>query len=204
MARAARGQQQNNDPEPDDDQEPDEDDQDEDDQEEEDDSDYKPPSKQEWEDTQAALKKANSEAKRFRTQLRNAKKATSGDTDEEQERAAERVAAQWKPRLVKSAARAALAEAGAKKTAIARLARAIDLDSVEVDDDGEIDGLEDQIEELKDDLPELFKDEDDDDTPPRRKRKLGKTDAGARSANGSKTTQKDASTRQAEALLGRR
>jgi len=203
MARAARGEQ-SDDVEPDDEQEPDEDEdqEDEPDEEGDDDSDeYKPPTRKEWEATQAALKKANTEAKRFRTQLKNARKSTAGESSEDQQAAEDRVAAQWKPRLVKSAARAALAEAGAKKHAIARLARSIDLDSVEVDDDGEVD-LEDQIEELKEDLPELFDDEDDEPTP-RKKRRLGKTDVGARSSNGSKTTAKDASTRQAEAILGR-
>jgi minor structural protein GP20 len=201
MARAPRGQ--NNDPEPEeDDQEPDDDDQEPD--EDEGDDDYTPPTKEEWANTQAALKKANTEAKRFRTQLRNTRKETQGESSTDQQAAEDKVIAQWKPRVVRSEARAALASAGAKTHALAKLARMIDLDDVEVDDDGEVSGLDDLIEELKDDLPELFKDDDDDDTPPRRtKRRLGKTDAGARSSNGSKTTQKDSSTRQAEALLGR-
>jgi len=197
MAKATR----TDDVEPEEEETEPDDDQEDDDQEEDDDG-YKAPTRQEWEEAQTALKRANATAAKFRTQLKNAKKATAGDPDEDRERAEERVAAQWKPRLVKSAARAALAEAGAKKTAIARLSRSIDLDSVEVDDDGEIEGLDDQIEELKDDLPELFKDEDDDDAPPKRRRKLGRTDAGAR-GNNSKVTQKDSTTRQAEALFGK-
>jgi minor structural protein GP20 len=200
MARAARSQQND---EPDEEEvEPDDDDQEDDDQEEEEDEEYKPPTAAEWKSTQAALKKANTEAKRFRTELRNArKKATDADADPD--RAAAKVEERWKPRVVRSEARAALAAAGAKPSALGRLARTIDLDEVEIDDDGEVTGLDDLIEELKEDLPELFKDSDDDDEPaPRRKRRLGKTDAGAKgSANGAKTL--TSSERQARAILGK-
>ena len=181
---------------------------DDDDVEEEDDDDeegdeaeeeYKPPTAQEWKATQAALKKANTEAKRFRTELRNArKKATEQDSDPD--KAAAKVEAAWKPRVVRSEARALLAAAGAKPTALARLAKMIDVDEVEVDDDGEVTGLDDLIEEIKEDVPELFRDEDEEETPvARRKRRLGRTDASAKGGkDGAKP--KTASERQAAAL----
>lgn len=42
------------------------------------------------------------------------------------------------------------------------LARLIDLDSIELDDDGEADNLEELFEELQDEFPEYFKAQDDD------------------------------------------
>lgn len=200
MAKAARGQQTNDEPDEDDVDEPDDDQEEEGDEEE-----YKAPTAEEWKATQDALKKANSEAKRFRTQLRNARKETKTESTDDQKKAEDQVVAAWKPRLVRSEARAALASSGAKKSALTRLARMIDIDDVEVDDDGEVSGLDDLIEDLKDDLPELFKDEDDDDepTPRRGRRKLGKTDAGAKSSSNNGNTPKSSSERQARAILGR-
>jgi hypothetical protein len=197
MARASR---QNDEPDEDEVDEPDEDDQEEEEEEEE--EEYKPPTAEEWKATQDALKKANSEAKGFRTKLRNARKATAGESSSDQQEATDKVIAQWKPRLVRSEARAQLASAGAKKSALTRLARMIDIDEVEVDDDGEVSGIDDLIEELKDDLPELFRDEDDDDEPaPRRKRRLGKTDAGAKGSGGNGAKTLSSSERQAKAIL---
>lgn len=63
--------------------------------------------------------------------------------------------------------------------------RLLDLDDVEVDEDGEVDGLEDAIKDLAKEAPYLLvgkadKDEDDEDEPPRR-RKTGQRTGGSRS-----------------------
>ena len=95
-----------------DDDKTDDDDSDDDDEAEE----FKPPSAEEWKSTQAALAKANAEAKKNRLALRAAKKtAASGeDTEDAAEKAEAKAAEKWKPKVVNSAAKAALAEAGAR------------------------------------------------------------------------------------------
>lgn len=56
-----------------------------------------------------------------------------------------------------SAVPAALEEAGWNGRNMNRMLKLLDLDSVEVDSDGEVDGLKDQIDELRKDFPEFFK-----------------------------------------------
>lgn len=51
----------------------------------------------------------------------------------------------------------ALSEAGWNGKNLSRMLRLLDLDEIHVDSDGEIDGLTDQITELKSDFPEFFK-----------------------------------------------
>lgn len=51
----------------------------------------------------------------------------------------------------------ALSEAGWNGKNLSRMLRLLDLDEIHVDSDGEIDGLTDQITELKADFPEFFK-----------------------------------------------
>lgn len=53
-------------------------------------------------------------------------------------------------------ARAALAEAGVPKSAVAKAVRLIDLDALERRGAGEIGGLDEQIAELKESMPQLF------------------------------------------------
>ena len=63
----------------------------------------------------------------------------------------------WKPLLVNMDARSALAEAGLIGKPD-RLLKLLDLDEIDVDpDSGEIDGLEDQIEDLRKDYASLFR-----------------------------------------------
>lgn len=70
--------------------------------------------------------------------------------------AEERTAAKFQDKVVKSAARAALKDAGAAGN-VSRLVGLLDLEEVQVDDDGEVsEGLEEQIEQLKAELPQLF------------------------------------------------
>ena len=59
-------------------------------------------------------------------------------------------------RIVKAEARGALASAGVAKERVARAVGLLDLKGIDVDDDGEIDGLDDAIDALKKDWPELF------------------------------------------------
>lgn len=163
-----------------------------------DDDEYEPPTKEEWEKTQAALKKANAEAKKRRLAAKEQKpkpkpkKRDDDDDDDEgdDDRSAE-VEERWKGRVVKQAAKAALATAGAEKPE--RLLRLVDIDSLDVDDDGEVDGLDDEIDRLREDYPELFK-----------RRRGGRVETGDRSDGKGSRKPMTATERQAAAILGKK
>ena len=70
--------------------------------------------------------------------------------------AEERTAAKFQAKVVNQAARAALTGAGAGGN-VARLVKLLDLDEIQVDDDGEVsEELDAQIQQLKLELPQLF------------------------------------------------
>lgn len=72
--------------------------------------------------------------------------------------AEQRTADKFRNMAVNQAARAALSTAGVQATNVARLVKLLDLDEVEIDEDGEIvGGMDEQIESLKADLPQLFR-----------------------------------------------
>ena len=89
----------------------------------------------------------------------------------------------------------ALASAGVtdKKTLV-RLARMVDLKDLDLDDDGEVDGLDDVIDELKSDMPALFG------ATRKRRSVAGDADDGKESKGGKG---KSASERQGAALMGK-
>lgn len=71
--------------------------------------------------------------------------------------AKESTAEAFRARIANQAARAELVGAGVPKTSVKRLVGLIDLDQIELDDDGEVvSGLDDQIASLKEDFPQLF------------------------------------------------
>jgi hypothetical protein len=146
------------------------------------DDDWEPPTKEEWERTRSSLSKANKQAKNYRLKLRDAQRTQSsapssddskdGKKDDsrarEQERERIRLDAEtesetkWKSKVVQNAARAALKEAGLLGDS-KKLARLVDIDEVDVDEDGEVDedSLAEQIEQIKEDYPELFSEDRD-------------------------------------------
>ncbi len=142
--------------EDDEDEDSDEDDDSEDDEDEDDDSEkeWKPPTKEEWEAQQAKLRKANAQAKKHRLAAKQVTSSASTDAEKAKEQAQQAAEARYKPIVVKTAARAALAEAGALKPE--RLIKLLDMDELEIDDDGDVVGLEDEILALKKDYPEFF------------------------------------------------
>ncbi|MGW6912584.1 phage scaffolding protein [Kitasatospora sp. NPDC054939] len=108
--------------------------------------------------TVAALKKANEEAKRHRLALKAREvrdRENEGDHERAIREAAEAVEERWKPRIINQAARAALAEAGVAGSP-ARLLKLLDLDALSVDDDGDVIGLDSEIDRLKEEYAELF------------------------------------------------
>lgn len=128
---------------------------------------FTPPTKDEWANTQEALRKANGEAKKYRLENRDLKakptdppKGEEGDAKAAAEAAAKKAQAdtdaKWKPRLVSSAARAALLQAGAKPDRVDALCKQVDPDDLDIDDDGKVVGLDAEVDRLKGELPELF------------------------------------------------
>lgn len=115
---------------------------------------------QELAEMRAALKKANKEAethRRERTKLEeqyatDAEKATKAKVEE----AAKAEQEKWRPRVIKAEARNALREAGASSAAVSRLIALIDVSTAEVDDEGNVTGLDTQVTQIKKEWPELF------------------------------------------------
>lgn len=96
-------------------------------------------------------------------EMRKERKAAevTGDTEEADKirKAEEAAAARYKPVAVRAAAKAALLEANFQNPTeerVKKLIRRLDIEEIDVDDDGDITGLQDQIDQLVDDFPELF------------------------------------------------
>jgi hypothetical protein len=86
------------------------------------------------------------------------------------------------------------------KKGIPRLIRLMDLDEIDIDDEGDVSGLDEEIDRLKADYPELFDsgdegkkksgksrrdDEDDDEDDDDRRRRAKRRSSGSRSVDGS-------------------
>jgi hypothetical protein len=141
---------------------------------EEEQEEWTPPTKEEVQKLQNALKKANANNKRWREKALSKKSEETSDDDAEDKIAA-KAAELAKPRIIKSEAKSALIEAGG--TNLKGLIRLLDTDQLEVDDDGDVEGLEDEIDRLKEDYPEMFKSEEE---APKPRKRFPKADAGAR------------------------
>lgn len=120
---------------------------------------WTPPTKDEHERMQRALAKANAEAKTHREAVK-ALQSKSEDADGKAAReAADAAEKRFKPVAVRSAAKAAFLEAGLQGSTperMARVVRMLDLDALDVDDDGDVTGLTEQVKAIKADYPELF------------------------------------------------
>lgn len=137
---------------------------------------YTPPTEVEWRRVQDALSSANREAKKFRLELRDIRKAQEvekrkGETEHEAalREAAEKAAAEkegfYKPLVVRGAAAKALYDANVVLTDPAgkplpgrldKILGLLKLDQLEVDPDGTVVGLDDQIKEIRAGFPEFF------------------------------------------------
>ena len=106
----------------------------------------------------AALKKSNDDAKRHRLALKEREerdRANEGDVEKALREAREEAENTWRPRIVNQAARAALAEAGGAGGPD-RVLRLLDTQALSVDDDGDVIGLDSEIDRLKAEYPEFF------------------------------------------------
>jgi hypothetical protein len=163
---------------------------------------WKPPTKEEWEKVTGSLQAANGQAADRKRRLRELE-ANLEELKQANATAEERAAMElekrllkeaddrWRPRVVMAEARSALAAAGCKDPV--RWSRLIDLGKVEIDGDGVITGVEEQVASVKVDYPEAFKK----DRPPA-------APAAAQPGQGQVSSKKRSPTeRQAMALLGK-
>lgn len=120
--------------------------------------DWTPPSKEDYEKVQKALAKANAEAKQRREQLQALQRQSEGDAEKTAREAQEAAERKLKPVAVRAAAKAAFLEAGLQggSERVAKMTKLLDLDALEIDDDGEVSGLAEQVATVKADYPELF------------------------------------------------
>jgi hypothetical protein len=112
-----------------------------------------------------ALNKALTAARKEARTARRAK-PEDGDApnpDDVARQATEAATGKWKPLVVKAHARTAFAEAGLAvpagaegEAAIVRALRLLDLDDLDVADDGHVEGLKEQIEDIRREMPQLF------------------------------------------------
>lgn len=155
----------------------------------------------------AASKAARAQIRELTTQLKTATKKPSTDEAEAaleaaREEAAAKKEQELKPVVVNAAAKAALLDAGltAKGPAtIKKLLRTLDLADIDVADDGEVIGLDDQIDGIKDAFPELFK---KDEPAPAPKLRAPRLDAAGK--NNTPTAPKTTGERYAQQILGPR
>lgn len=124
-------------------------------------SNWTPPSKAEWERTQAALQKLSQKERAARTaQLEKARKEGMDEAaTKAREDALKEAEDRYMPILISKEAKLALAEAGCKNPA--RLVNLVDRSKCQVQDDGDILGLEGEVNRIKEEWPELFKSDDE-------------------------------------------
>lgn len=137
-----------------------EEDDDDDDDDDDDGVDETPMAAEEAARVRRALKKANEEAKKFRLEAKELREKTEDEADKAVREAREEAEAEttkvWKSRFVKAEAKSALIDAGLKQ-GVNRMVSLIEVDDVEVDDDGEVTGgLSEQVTALKKEFPDLF------------------------------------------------
>lgn len=110
---------------------------------------------EEAERVRKALKKANEEAKRFRLENKQLKSKTEDEQERMIREAREEESGKYKGIIAQLAFKNALAEAGLV-SGHNRMAKMLDLEDVEIDEEGSVTGLDDQVKALKKDFPELF------------------------------------------------
>lgn len=155
----------------------------------------------------AASKAARTQIRELTTQLRTATKKPSTDEaaaalETAREEAAAAKEQQLKPVVVNAAAKAALLGAGLSATSdatIKKLLRTLDLADIDVGDDGEVTGLDEQIDGIRDAFPELFK---KDEPAPAQKIRAPRLDAAGK--NNTPAAPKTTGERYAQQILGDR
>ena len=128
---------------------------------------------------QEALKRSReleAELKELRKKSESETEKAAREHQEAIEAARNETANKYKPVLVKNFVEKELISAGVKPGKISRLVKLMDMTDIEVDDKFNVLGVEEQIEELQEEYPELFTaykevTEDDEEEKPKPKRK---------------------------------
>ncbi|QKV74543.1 phage scaffolding protein [Amycolatopsis sp. Hca4] len=126
---------------------------------------WKPPTKAEWEAQQAELSRVNAESASRRVKLKELQQQNETDAEKAKREADEAAAARYKPTAVKASARAALLEADAKTDRVGALAGLLDVSKLDIDDKGQITGLDAEVKRVKAEYPEFFKAEGEGEKP---------------------------------------
>jgi len=114
-----------------------------------------------WTALNEALRKARKDAREAK-RTKPEQDADAPDVDKAVADARQAVTAEWKPKLVRSVARSAFLEAGLvlpkanSDTVMARVLKMLDLEDLDVAEDGSVEGLTEQIADIKSDFPDLF------------------------------------------------
>jgi hypothetical protein len=142
----------------------------------------------------ADLRAKNRELEELRRTSETADETARREAAESAQKAAD---AKYKP----ISARAALLEAGVKPARVKGALKLLDLDEIEIDEDGEVIGLDAQVATLKDEWPELFAEPDGDQA----KKPGARPGRGADGADRKPAPKKEltATERQAAMLLGK-
>ena len=211
FAKAASGGKSASEDDEDDDDEDDEDDDDEDDDPDADKTDDE--LREELKKTRSSLAKANGQSAKRRKALRlreaeliearKPKPKKKGDDDDEGEHDLDSIRHEAKAegeragttRAKKAEAKAALLAAGVNPARVTKATGLIDLEDLDLDDDG-LDGIDEAIDDLRKDWPELF-------ARQRRQRRDSVAGEGDRGDRKPRTKAKTASEKAAEKLLGR-
>lgn len=101
-----------------------------------------------------ALRRERKINRDLKKELAALKKANSDDTAKT--KAEEEISASYKTKFISVAAKAAFVTAGCPADKVGKLTRLLDQDDLDVDEDGDVTGLEEQIEAIKADYPQLF------------------------------------------------
>lgn len=132
--------------------------------------------------TAAALKKANNESAARRRELAELQQQHEDEDTKAKREATEAALAALKPVAIKAEAKSAFLAAGASADKAPRLIRLLDLSKIDVDGETVI-GLDEQVEDLRDEFPELFTPSQQDPEPktdPTPKPKPAAVEVGAR------------------------
>jgi len=115
---------------------------------------------------------------------------------EAQEKTLKAATDKYKPALVKAGATAAILAAGPKKgkDGVARLLKLMDLDAIDLSEDNDLEGVEEEVMRLQEEYPELFtdgtekvekeEDEEEEEKPKTRRRQTTSRTTTSRSADG--------------------
>ncbi|MFI9454469.1 phage scaffolding protein [Amycolatopsis sp. NPDC052450] len=126
---------------------------------------WTPPTKAEYEAKMAELARVNAESAGRRVKLKELEQKNETDAEKAKREALEAATALYKPTAIKASAKSALLEADAKTERVAALAGLLDVSKLDIDDKGEITGLDAEVKRVKAEYPEFFKAEGEGERP---------------------------------------